>query len=87
MATCNWCNQEMTDPATIDCTGNRIIDFPDGSQLPAVPSTAEYSGSPCHDCNVLAGNYHHPGCHNERCPLCKGQLISCMCLADGDEVE
>jgi hypothetical protein len=36
----------------------------------------------CHDCNIenKKGNIHHFGCDVERCPRCKGQLISCGCL-------
>ena len=35
----------------------------------------------CHDCGIInkQGNYHHLGCDIERCPKCKGQLISCGC--------
>lgn len=40
-------------------------------------------GDRCHDCGAVAPAYHHPGCDMERCPKCKGQLISCGCL-DGD---
>ena len=36
----------------------------------------------CHDCNIVnkKGNLHHYGCDMERCPSCKGQLISCNCV-------
>lgn len=37
------------------------------------------SENPCHDCFVKKGHYHIPGCDVERCPKCKGQLISCDC--------
>jgi hypothetical protein len=35
----------------------------------------------CHDCGIenKIGNLHHMGCDMERCPKCKGQLISCDC--------
>lgn len=49
---------------------------------------AEYMASDnrCHDCGIKPGGFHHPGCDNERCPRCQGQLISCGCLGD-DEPE
>jgi len=38
----------------------------------------------CHDCNIVnkKGNIHHFGCDMERCPKCKGQLISCGCYKE-----
>lgn len=43
--------------------------------------------APCHDCAVIKGEYHVPGCDVEECPLCGGQLITCECWGDEDEEE
>jgi hypothetical protein len=36
----------------------------------------------CHDCRVIKGEFHVPGCDVERCPLCGGQVITCDCPYD-----
>src|SRR5437870_11855942 len=40
---------------------------------------------PCHDCAVVKGQLHVPGCDVERCPRCGGQVISCECSYEEDE--
>lgn len=36
----------------------------------------------CHDCRVIKGEVHAPGCDGEECPACGGQLLSCECPFD-----
>ena len=33
----------------------------------------------CSDCGNEKGEYHRVGCDIERCPKCKGQLLTCGC--------
>jgi len=40
---------------------------------------------PCHDCAVVKGQLHVLGCDVERCPVCKGQVITCDCPYDEDD--
>lgn len=77
----------MLDEDITSCDGNVVIDFPDGTQLAALPYENEYREDDhrCHDCNVKLGGFHHPNCDMEVCPKCKGQLISCGCLDEEDE--
>lgn len=41
---------------------------------------------PCHDCFVIKGEFHVPGCDVERCIACGGQMIGCDCCGD-EEIE
>jgi hypothetical protein len=82
MSICRWCDQEMKD-GTADCTGN-VVEFPDGTKMEALGNEND---EPCHDCRVSPGGRHHPGCDNEKCPKCYGQLIGCGCLDKPEEDE
>lgn len=77
-ATCSWCDKEMKEGQ--NCDGNIMVEYPDGSVMLSIPSSDD-----CHDCNVNAGQFHHPGCDMERCPKCNGQLISCGCLSKEED--
>ncbi|WP_457356559.1 hypothetical protein [Roseateles sp. P5_D6] len=41
----------------------------------------------CHDCGVIKGELHVPGCDVERCPSCGGQIFGCDCDWSTDGVE
>ena len=85
MAACSYCLREMIDEATTTCTVGDV-GYPDGTgSKPVVYGQETRFGSTyvaearCHDCNVVPGAFHHPGCDWEECPRCRGQIISCGC--------
>jgi len=46
---------------------------------------AECLEKPCHDCGVVYGECHHPGCDVEECPWCGKQSIGCDCHPNSRE--
>lgn len=82
MAVCRLCEQEMTTAAscTVDVlhvAGHPVALIAFGAE-PGVPTFCLR----CDDCGVARGGQHHLGCDMQRCPLCRGQLVTCYCSFD-----
>lgn len=83
MAVCRWCAQEMTTAASC------VVDtfHVDGRAIAMIPYGAERGGAfllRCGDCGVARDGQHHPGCDVQRCPSCRGQMMTCGCRFDED---
>jgi hypothetical protein len=83
MATCRDCNQDMKTAdgctvAELTCGGERFATFPFGRD----PGWPAGRMERCGDCGARRGHLHHIGCDVQRCPRCRGQLISCDCRFD-----
>jgi len=73
-AICEDCGQEMDGS---DCTLSQIkINGKWYDRFKYGFNKSDYRK--CHDCGRVKG-YHHSRCDVERCPRCKGQLLSCDC--------
>lgn len=72
---CKFCEKEMTEGA--GCVSVPVVVV--GVSLLPIPYRGDGA---CHDCGVLPGQFHHPGCDMEECPHCHGQAFSCSCEVD-----
>jgi hypothetical protein len=78
MAVCDWCSNEMTTGASCSVAV---------MHLRGVPYLLAPAARRCGDCGVARGGLHHLGCDIQRCPVCRGQLISCGCRFDEDPLD
>jgi|CXWK01.1.fsa_nt_gi hypothetical protein len=88
MAVCAWCDLEMTTARSCVVEALHV----DGREFRLGRYGSERgwanSGSGrCGDCGVRRGGLHHPGCDLQRCPRCRGQLLSCGCRFDEDRFD
>jgi hypothetical protein len=82
MVMCLDCEQEMTTAR--GCTVGRVRIGPRTVARARFRDCCGQRGGRCHDCGAMPGGFHHLGCDCERCPLCRGQLITCGC---GDPID
>lgn len=80
MAKCEYCGREMITAPGCTCTKVKVHgkvvermrygteDWFVGMNLKDIPER-------CYDCGCKIGEYHHPGCDIERCPVCNKQLL------------
>jgi hypothetical protein len=76
---CGICGNKMEEGTS--CIESQKILFSDGKEMTPVKvgHGKDWTELTCNDCNAPEDGYHHPGCDMERCPRCRGQLITCDC--------
>ena len=89
MAICSICEREMIGSTTCRPVPVELVDgvFEQVRYGDERRFGRATSDSPCHDCGVMRGGFHHRGCDMEECPNCRGQLFACYCLKPGEEDE
>jgi hypothetical protein len=80
MAVCTFCDQEMLEAASCSVTVMHV----DGVAYELPRHRPGRLRARCGDCGVEPNGAHHIGCDVARCPLCRGQLLSCGCRFDED---
>ncbi|MDR0531395.1 MAG: hypothetical protein LBG83_04950 [Oscillospiraceae bacterium] len=81
-AMCNICKHTMAPEcgcslARYKAEGKFYDRIRVGSREDIIPETML-----CRDCNAGIGQYHHLGCAQERCPMCREQFFLCDCIPD-----
>lgn len=67
----------------IDCVPIERVKY--GEEKRWLEIDSSYSDIACHDCAVVKGQYHVPGCDVEACPKCNKSAIVCGCNYEEDE--
>ena len=73
-ATCDFCGRQMHYNG---CVKHWYII--NNETYEALKQGEDGNEGVCPDCGAKPGEYHHPGCDMERCPVCHTQLITCSC--------
>jgi hypothetical protein len=76
-AICKVCRQDME---TAESCTHRTVTLDSGETLERTPYGSDNT-DPCGDCGTSPGGVHHRYCDQERCPKCRGQIITCGCVA------